>query len=1033
MSSGLRSRFFGDDDSEDDSYDVLGSSSQVVTASVSKSAKQKFLQEASDEEDEEDVPFQAIPGHQSPISKAASYSPPDGDAAPEPRLKCSSPLLDLTSDHRPAFLPPFHQVDSPLVLNPTHQVNRYISRSLLPHQTAGVRWLYAKHSAAKGAVLGDDMGMGKTLQIISLLSAIYQKSGESSDKVLCRMKQRAAWDPALLSTLTPAVDLVKANLYMMAKPSLVVVPRTLVDNWSAELARWGYFLIDVLQHDPKKTDIAEDIIQRALHGQAEIVLVSYSQLSHFYESLSAVSWEVMVLDEGHRLKNTRSKVYEQLEAIDKCQCTLLLTGTPIQNDLREFWSLLHLIHRGGFMDRKQYIQTIEKPIKLGMTSSASKTAVALATHAQLLLNEIVEDVLLRRSKELISCPPAANKDKAKPSNDQSTPNSMMLKGKEEIIVMCELSPLQMSLYAACLALPDFDNVRNYRQPCPCGTGKIRSKCCSQYSVPYQRRDSTGAGAGQRIDPRAVIWKAHHPTGQPCSSATGCPLCVLLPCLDKLLKIANHPALLQGNAGDGSSASTDFLVHALPQINMGLYKDNSIHNIYNLCEISGKIQTLQQMLEVFMKNHEKTLIFSISVEVLTVMETLCKAKGYSYCRLDGSTPAKQRQGLIDQFNSSPSILVFLLSAKSGGLGVNLTSARKVIMYDLHWNPCVDMQAQDRAYRIGQQEVVHVYRLIAKNSIEEVIYMRQLYKQQLYKLLNHKKAFKRGKFDGVEGHNKELHGELFGVHNLFLYHADSKTSILQQLREKYSNKKGKKEQRAVIAVEQECELVFASVPQPVVPSSSSANVGSSSSRRHAWDDMDTVNNQDLSDAIDLMIEEDYPEEPQDVPKIAAVSEEDDEEGMQLLQQLGINMKVRTPPVVLCLLTVLQDAWQSTLLDDEDDDQLIAMLSQELADDVADGASMKKKGGLLWQRKQSSQPTGPAAPTVKATPLARRPLLSLERVEKNREVAEELGAELLSSARKRSLPSFPSTGNSSKLLKTEQPARLPSLGLYKPTYEL
>ncbi len=425
-----------------------------------------------------------------------------------------------------------------------------------------------------------------------------------------------------------------------------------------------------------------------------------------------------------------------------------------------------------------------------------------------------------------------------------------------------------------------------------------------------------------------MWKQFHLHDQPCPSTTTpssssssnpavtphttksrCPACILLPCLDRLLKIASHPLLLQHNehtstAPSSSSAASAFLEAFPTSIIAQLGGTNRSHHLptlYPLLSLSGKFQTLQNMLAYFVGQRMKVLVFSTSTEVLSLIEILCKVKGYTYQRLDGSTPYVQRQAMIDSYNKSNdgSKLVFLLSTRSGGLGINLTSATKVILYDLHWNPCMDIQAQDRAYRIGQSQIVHVYRLLSKGTIEEVIYMRQLYKQQLHRLVQQvdRKKVKRGRFEGIEG-SKELHGELFGVHNLFQYNSGShaaglddgqqgQQSIIAQLREKCQEKQYlRQKQEHQVAGARSCNnKTDVTSLLSAVPAAASAVAGDKLEVA-----LEMLHSQEMRDAIDLLIEEDYDEAGHEIKNPLQ-----HEKGLNYLHLLGIEQVASIPPLL------------------------------------------------------------------------------------------------------------------------------------------
>eukprot|EP01033_Poteriospumella_lacustris_P001788 gene1789-1295_t len=503
-----------------------------------------------------------------------------------------------------------------------------------------------------------------------------------------------------------------------------------------------------------------------------------------------------------------------------------------------------------------------------MSSKANKQMVHLAKTANAELRSLLDECLLQRNKTMLQ-------------------GDHALKGTDEIIVFCDLSPLQQRMYEQCLACPDFDNVRRHATLCPCQSGLVRSRCCLEYRIPLCRpatssssattptastsapSSSSSAAAAAiglaatplNIDPRAILWRQFHPNNRPCdeslvpvdptssteatastkpdggtatatATATSkgrivCPLCLLLPCLNKLGKIACHPALLQADPLSvdtrKQALAAEFVRHAFDAsvvTALGGVTRSTRFMTMKSTQDSGKMKTLLEMLRFFMQRQEKTLIFSLSTQVLDLLAALIKSEGWRFLRLDGQTPVKKRQQLVDEFNASSSasasasssvagpVYLFLISSRAGGLGLNLNTASKVIIFDVDWNPVVDMQSQDRAYRIGQKDHVTVYRLVAKGTVEELAYMRQLYKQQLQQVVlgdpnalaaaanstaaaaatttssssgeaNGANTFKRGPFEGVAGEST-MRGELFGVENLFQF---SRGSILQALRARF----------------------------------------------------------------------------------------------------------------------------------------------------------------------------------------------------------------------------------------------------------
>ena len=647
----------------------------------------------------------------------------------------------ISDDYRPVFPGvDFKQPDRSIPFpapssypNVDFFLNHHISRYLMDHQVEGIDWLWSKYLSLDGAILADDMGMGKTIQITGLLSILFQKTGLAlNDKA--RMKQRKQQSVALSSSSCssspsalssfPSSSCTVDCYYLKVKPCLITCPKSLVDNWYKEIQRWGYFTVDVL-HSKLSSDDIEIIFSRADQCLSEILLVSYSQIDRFCHRLESISWSMIVFDEGHKLKNTNLKLYQQILNLKKTSFRLVATGTPIQNDLRELWAILHLVDQQAFSNRQYFIKEFEKPIKFGIRANAAEGDVDSGKEAILELMKVLKNYMLGRKKNLL--------EGISPSSN-ATGTDALLKGKEEVIVLCDLSPLQRDLYEYCLQLPDFDNVRFHAFPCPCGSKKPRGKCCLQFRIPYKRNASGEIVVPTMIDPRAVLWSNFHPNHEPCGSEKSqrCPLCILLPCLSILNKISCHPALLQYDPTSGATEKQEkmkkFALEALsPDLlqRMGGSQRSIRFMDMKSTAMSGKMKTLHDMLGFFVEEGERTLIFSLSTQVLDMIEAMVKSQGWSSLRLDGQTQSHRRQQMVDEFNDRRDIMIFLISSRAGGLGLNLCTATKVIIFDVDWNPVVDMQSQDRAYRIGQKQQLVVYRLVSKGTIEEVIYVEYFY--------------------------------------------------------------------------------------------------------------------------------------------------------------------------------------------------------------------------------------------------------------------------------------------------------------------
>ena len=242
-----------------------------------------------------------------------------------------------------------------------------------------------------------------------------------------------------------------------------------------------------------------------------------------------------------------------------------------------------------------------------------------------------------------------------------------------------------------------------------------------------------------VDPKAVIWKKQHPDNEQCER---CPTCTLLPALSKLAKVCSHASLIQasfdpdkvdGEASEKAESELEFAKVAISQDILEHMPGKSYINKPTImddhCALSGKMKALSVLLHRYEKAGDRVLIFARSTKSLDFIQRFTNEKGYVSLRLDGNVSSKKRIAVVEQFQSDNTIFLFLISTLAGGLGLNLTAANRVVIYDVNWNPSHDDQAQDRAYRIGQTKDVHVTRLVAQGTLEEQQYTRQIYKAHL----------------------------------------------------------------------------------------------------------------------------------------------------------------------------------------------------------------------------------------------------------------------------------------------------------------
>ncbi|VDO32063.1 unnamed protein product [Brugia timori] len=491
------------------------------------------------------------------------------------------------------FISPLFGRDNPLdlVLDETKDddgfvrriaVDVQIARHLRPHQKDGVAFMYrCLKNSHGGALLADEMGLGKTVQTISLITALVKK----------RLNQKP-----------------------IIRKCIIVVPTSLLNNWYAEFMRWSPQTQTMLFRILKSTDVKKLISYR---NTSMIAIVSYEMIARTAAKLSVVSVDLLVCDEAHRIKNLNGRLREQLQILH-AQRRLLLTGTPMQNDLEEFYSLVNFARPDLFISFLEFKNLCE------MESTR--------------FNELLSEVMLRRTAEVI--------------HD-------LLPPKIDYIVWCRPSALQCSIYK---------NLKKF--------------------LPYDH----------------------------------------LTLIDALRKLCNHPFLLYQSMVVKRQTCK---VEEREFYNAFLQSFPNTFNAFSLSTTdSGKLNVFVELLATFREQEEKVVIVSNFTQTLDLLEELCRTLYYTILRLDGSTEAKKRMEIVEEFNSlSNKNYAFLLSAKAGGLGLNLVGANRMILFDSDWNPAVDMQAMARIWRQGQEKPCHIFRLITAGTVDEKILQRQIKKSSL----------------------------------------------------------------------------------------------------------------------------------------------------------------------------------------------------------------------------------------------------------------------------------------------------------------
>ncbi|KAF4319088.1 hypothetical protein G195_007590 [Phytophthora kernoviae 00238/432] len=410
-----------------------------------------------------------------------------------------------------------------------------------------------------------------------------------------------------------------------------------------------------------------------------VVISTYESVRQYQNLFLAREWDYVVLDEGHRVRNPDAETTlacKQLRTVHR----IILSGTPIQNRLRELWSLFDFVYPGRLGTLPTFDDEFVLPIRAGGYATASKMQVLMAYKCALALKDLIQPFLLRRTKQEVL------------TNGDSSMGAL-LPGKQEQILFCRLTKRQRALYKRFLASPEIASVL--------------------------RRD---------IRPFRAISVLRH--------------------------ICNHPDLL-ASFGDGRLADKRRQAHDDDDDEVGQgdsfgdmsdlleeANEDKEDNYFGAASASGKMIVLQKVLTMWKLQGHRVLIFTQTRSMLDILESFMSRLKYACCRLDGTTGVAERQSRLDAFNAPDSkLFAFLLTTRAGGIGVNLVGADRVVVFDPDWNPSTDVQARERAWRIGQTKPVTVYRLVTAGTIEEKIYHRQIFKQYLTSKVLHDAKRKR----------------------------------------------------------------------------------------------------------------------------------------------------------------------------------------------------------------------------------------------------------------------------------------------------
>uniref|UniRef100_A0A8C1HJG5 Proliferation-associated SNF2-like protein n=1 Tax=Cyprinus carpio carpio TaxID=630221 RepID=A0A8C1HJG5_CYPCA len=563
---------------------------------------------------------------------------------------------------------------------PAQQPKLFTGGVMRWYQVEGIEWLRMLWENGINGILADEMGLGKTIQCIAHIAMMVEK------KVL--------------------------------GPFLVVAPLSTLPNWISEFKRFTPEVSVLLYHGPQKERM--DLVKKIRQAQGPlrmcpVVVTSFEIAMRDRKLLQRFHWNYMIVDEGHRIKNLNCRLVQELKML-MTDNKLLLTGTPLQNNLSELWSLLNFLLPDVFDDLKSF----ESWFDISTITSDAENIVA-NEREQNILHMLHQWSLARYRLSIISICSILTPFLLRRLKSDVT---LEVPPKKEIVVYAPLTNKQEAFYMA---------IVNKTIAKLLGQEKVTPVPLTSSGRPKRRTRKVVDYSESNTDSMKDLERYLEKVQKDMESQASPVVDVSMPVDAQVnLKLQNILMLLK------RCCNHAYLIEYPLDPATGEFKIDE-----QLVEASGKFLILDRMLPALKKRGHKVLIFSQMTSILDILMDYCYLRGYEYSRLDGSMSYTDRDENMKKFSSDPEVFLFLLSTRAGGLGINLTAADTVIIFDSDWNPQADLQAQDRCHRIGQTKPVMVYRLITANTIDEKILERASAKRKLEKMVIHKNKFKGSK--------------------------------------------------------------------------------------------------------------------------------------------------------------------------------------------------------------------------------------------------------------------------------------------------
>ncbi|KAJ4289078.1 putative ATPase [Kalmusia sp. IMI 367209] len=608
------------------------------------------------------------------------------------------------------------------------------------YQLEGLEWMLSLYENGINGILADEMGLGKTIQTIALLAHLWEMGSYG--------------------------------------PFLIAVPLSTTSNWVEEFRKWTPSIPVLLYHGDKKEreNLRKTKLKHPGTEQFPVVVTSYEICMNDRKYLTGFGWQFIVIDEGHRIKNLDCRLIRELQQYQSAN-RLLITGTPLQNNLTELWSLLHFLLPTVF----DKLSTFESWFDFSGLKNKDSFADLLSEERQQYLvkslHAVLKPFLLRRVK---------------------TDVESLLPKKREYVLFAPLTPMQRELYQTILD----GTSRQYLEEK--SFERLSVGIASGTATPLSIRSNNGS-----LKRKALSNGFDTPNKSAKTSREGTPSSTISTASKRgrgrqrknYEEVSDRQFFADLNAQKSESEDTEEPLDSEAEeerVRVATYElakrqlqqkkfGNSLMQLRLCCNspymffnpflkaetsgsetfasetepdetvvtTSGKMLLLDSLLTELLRRGHKVLIFSQFTIMLDLLGQYLDLRGWSHARIDGTTAQPDRQAQIRAFNASSSAKdatnVFLLSTRAGGQGINLASADTVILFDSDWNPQQDLQAIDRAHRIGQTRNVIVYRFATRNTVELKLLESAEAKRRLEKLVIRKGGVRNDRARGkqVEG--------------------------------------------------------------------------------------------------------------------------------------------------------------------------------------------------------------------------------------------------------------------------------------------